>query len=158
MTDQHQELLGKYRATPDILRGLTAGISEEDARVGGDGDDAWSIVEIACHLRDAEERSFERTRRICDEDHPTLYGYDEQELAAAGHYREQSLALVVDQFRALRERHVAALAAAHPGQWSRGATHDQMGELTLQTITHHMTYHDAVHLAQIARRVSALRR
>ena len=32
-----------------------------------------------------------------------------------------------------------------------------MGELTIQTITHHMTFHDAIHLAQIARRVAELR-
>jgi hypothetical protein len=157
MAEQQQELLGKYRAVPDILYGLTAGISEAAARVGGADADSWSIVEIVCHLRDAEERSLERTRLMRDQTHPTLYGYDEQELAAAGRYREQSLAAVTDQFCSLRRQHIRELEALRADDWLRSATHDQMGELTIQTITHHMTYHDAAHLAQIARRVAAAR-
>ena len=157
MTDQHQELIAKYRAVPDILRGLVAGISDDEARIAGEGADAWSIVEIVCHLRDAESRSLERTRRMLTESTPTLLGYDEQELAALGRYREQSLAVEVPAFIALREEHIRELEALGPEQWSRNANHNQMGELTIQTITHHMTYHDAVHLAQIARRVAELR-
>jgi hypothetical protein len=156
MTAQ-QELISKYRAVPDILRGLVAGISDDDARITGSGDDEWSVVEIVCHLRDAETRSIDRTRRMRDETHPTLLGYDEQELARLGCYREQSLADVTAAFIALREEHANELEALNVDGWSSGATHNQMGELTIQSITHHMTFHDAVHLAQIGRRVIELR-
>ena len=87
MTGQ-QELIAKYRAVPDILRGLVAGISDDDARISGEGADSWSIVEIVCHLHDAETRSIDRTRRMRDESRPTLLGYDEQELARLGRYLE----------------------------------------------------------------------
>lgn len=157
MTDQQQELIAKYRAAPDILRGLVAGITDDDARVGGGGDDAWSIVEVVCHLRDAEERSLERTRRMRDQHVPLLQAYDEQELAAHGRYHEQSLAAAAPAFSALRAEHVRELAALDTQQWSRTATHNQMGTLTIETINQHMTFHDAVHLAQIARRVADLR-
>jgi len=157
MTNQQQELIAKYRATPDIVRGLVAGVSDDLARATDNGDDQWSIVEVVCHLRDAEERSLERTRRMRDEGCPTLLGYDEQELAAQGRYREQSLAAVVPAFIALREEHVRELEALNTDQWSSPAIHNQMGELTIQTITHHMAFHDAIHLAQIARRVTELR-
>jgi hypothetical protein len=156
MTAQ-QDLIAKYRAVPDVLRGLVAGISDDDARITGEGADAWSIVEIVCHLRDAETRSIERTRRMRDESHPTLLGYDEQELARLGRYREQSLAEVTASLIALREEHASELEALAEQQWASGATHNQMGELTIQSITHHMTFHDAVHLAQIGRRVVELR-
>jgi hypothetical protein len=156
-TSQQDELIAKYRAVPDILRGLVAGISDEDARIGGEGDDSWSIVEIVCHLRDAEARSIERTRRMRDDDQPTLLGYDEQELARLGRYREQSLADVTAAFNALREEHAGELEALDEQQWPSAATHNQMGELTIQSITHHMTFHDGVHLAQIGRRVAELR-
>ncbi len=157
MTNQQQELIAKYRAMPDIVRGLVAGISDDLARTTGNGDDQWSIVEVVCHLCDAEERSLERSRRMRDEDCPTLLGYDEQELAAQGGYREQSLAAVVPAFIALREEHIRELEALDTDQWSSPAIHNQMGELTIQTITQHMTFHDAIHLAQIARRVIELR-
>lgn len=156
MTAQHQELIAKYRAVPDILRGLTAGISDADARIAGDDDDAWSIVEVVCHLRDAELRSIERTRRMRDEVTPLLIGYDEQELAALGRYKEQSLSAEVPAFISVREEHIRELEALDPEQWEFNATHNQMGELTIESITHHMTFHDAVHLAQIARRVAGL--
>ncbi|HYI15833.1 MAG TPA: DinB family protein [Thermomicrobiales bacterium] len=157
MTSQQQELIAKYRAVPDILRGLVAGISDDDGRIDGEGNDAWSIVEIVCHLRDAETRSIDRTRRMRDEEQPTLLGYDEQELAKLGRYREQSLSEVTAAFIALREEHASELESLDERQWSSGATHNQMGELTIQSITHHMSFHDAVHLAQIGRRAGELR-
>ena len=156
-TAQQQELIAKYRAVPDILRGLVAGISDDEARIAGDGDDAWSIIEIVCHLRDAEMRSIERTRRMRDEATPLLLGYDERELALLGRYHEQSLSVEVPAFIAVREAHTRELAALETRQWARSATHNQMGELTIQSIAHHMTFHDAVHLAQIARRVAERR-
>src|SRR5687767_5216306 len=67
VTTQQQELIAKYRAVPDILHGLVAGLSDDDGRIDGEGNDAWSIVEIVCHLRDAETRSIDRTRRMRDE-------------------------------------------------------------------------------------------
>jgi hypothetical protein len=39
---------------------------------GGNGDADWSFVEITCHLRNAEQRSLARVRRMCDEDGPML--------------------------------------------------------------------------------------
>ncbi len=157
MTDQNQELIQKYRAMPDILRGLVVGVTDDDARSPGSGDDRWSIVEIVCHLNDAETRSLDRTRRMRDEDHPTLIGYDELELAAQGRYAEQALSVVMPALIACREEHIVELEALDESEWSSSATHNQMGELTIQTITHHMTFHDASHLAQIARRVIELR-
>jgi hypothetical protein len=75
---------------------------------------------------------------------------------AAGRYREQSLDEVAEQFCCLRRQHIRKLKALHANDWSRSATHGQMAEPTIQTITHHMTHHDALHLAQIARRVAAV--
>lgn len=130
-TAQHQELIVKYRAMPDILRGLVAGITDDAAHVTGDGADGWSIVEVVCHLRDAEERSLERTRQMREEDRPTLLGYDEHELAALGRYREQSLTAAIAALIALREAHANELEALDTTQWSLSAIHNQMGELTI---------------------------
>lgn len=152
MTDAQRELLGMYRATADILRGLTRGMSDDDGRIGGEGDDRWSPVEIVCHLRDAEERSLARTRMMRDEDRPALIGYDENVLAEQGRYREQSLAAVTAEFIRLREEHIRELEALSEAQWAREGEHNQMGTLSIQSITHNMAFHDAVHLAQLGRR------
>jgi hypothetical protein len=153
MTERQQELLGLYRATPDILRGLTATLTDEQARAGGTGNDTWSVVEVVCHLRDAEERSLERTHRILTDDRPLLLGYDEHELSIKGHYREQRLSEMRNSFIQLRNEHTALLFSVDEPAWQRVGRHNQMGDLTVQEFTHHMAYHDATHLAQIARRV-----
>lgn len=153
MTERQAELLATYRASVDILEGLTRVVSDDAGRVAGDGDDRWSAVEIVCHLRDAEERSLDRTRRMRDEDRPALIGYNELELAERGRYHEQSLAAEVAAFRTLREQHIRELEALDENDWARVGLHNQMGQLTIESITQHMVYHDAVHLAQIARRI-----
>jgi hypothetical protein len=66
MYDTAKDLLDAFRATPDILEGLLEGCTEEQARAARGGDEGWSIVEVMCHLRDAEERALERMRTIRD--------------------------------------------------------------------------------------------
>lgn len=102
MFDERAELLQVYRSTPDTLRALLRGLPDEVVRAGGEGEDAWSIVEVVCHLRDAEARVIERVRLMRDEERPWLAAYDQEEVARAGRYRDQSLTQALDEFHRLR--------------------------------------------------------
>ena len=55
MYDLPHDLLDALKATPEILNGLLDGIGEAQARSARGGDENWSVVEVVCHLRDAEE-------------------------------------------------------------------------------------------------------
>ena len=155
MFDERAELIEVYRGTPAVLRALLRGVPDEVLRGGGRGagEEEWSVVEVVCHLRDAEERSLTRIRRMRDEDRPVLAGYDQAELARASRYRDQSVIRALERFARLRVEHVATLEALAPGDWQRCGEHEEAGEITIQQLTAHMAAHDAVHLAQIARRI-----
>ncbi|MDI3339839.1 MAG: DinB family protein [Sphaerobacter sp.] len=151
MFNERAELLDVYRATPQTLRALLRGLPDEVVRAAGPDEDPWSIVEIVCHLRDAEERVIERVRRMRDEERPALAAYDQAALAQARRYRDQSLTQALEAFCRLREEQIALLEALAPEEWQRAGVHAEVGEITIQQLVAHMAAHDAVHLAQIAR-------
>jgi hypothetical protein len=149
-----RELLDIYRATPDTLQALLCQVPEDEVRVGGSDEDAWSVVEIVCHLRDTEERALERVRRMLNEDHPAIPAYDQAALAEESGYRDQSLGDALATFLRIRAEQLALLEGLAPAEWERGGSHEESGEITVESLTAHMAAHDAIHLAQIARRIS----
>jgi len=70
MYNAAQELVATLTATPDVPRALPRGVSAERARAARGGDEDWSVAEVVCHLRDAEERAIERMRALRDEETP----------------------------------------------------------------------------------------
>ena len=153
MYDERAELLDVYRSTPVILAALLRGLPPAAARTAADGAD-WSIVEVVAHLGDTEERALERVRHMVREDNPELPGYDEAALAVERCYREMDLGEALQRFTSLRAEQVAELAGLAPEAWTRTGRHQEVGTITVQSLTAHMAAHDAVHLAQIARLLS----
>jgi uncharacterized damage-inducible protein DinB len=144
------DLVEMLRATPVVLRTLVRGVGDEGARVApGEGD--WSVVEVAAHLADADEKALDRIARMTGEDEPVIEGYDQVALAERRRYREMNLAEVLDRFERLRAQRVAELESLEDTAWGRTGRHTQEGVITLYQLTAHMCKHDAVHLAQIAR-------
>lgn len=153
MYNQHRELIETLAATPETLSGLLRGISEEQARTAKGGDENWSVIEVLCHLRDAEEFSFGRMTAMRDQDNPQIIGYDQEALARERKYHEADLASALAAFTQFRAEHVAALAALEPAEWERPGYHNEIGTITIFTHGIHKTFHDAIHCAQIARQL-----
>ncbi len=152
--DERAELIETYRATPVTLRALVRGIDDEQARQRPTAGE-WSIVEVVAHLGDAEERAHERVRRMIEEEHPFLPAYDPAALAEQRNYRSMSLAQALERFERLRAEHVATLARLDAAGWQRRGQHEETGAITVESLTRHMAAHDAIHLAQIARIITA---
>ena len=155
MTDDQMELLNIYRATPTALRALLSKVPDTTARTTGEGEDAWSIVEIVCHLRDAEARVLERLQLMRDQDNPFLAAYDQAAVAEDSGYRTQSLDEALAAFMQLRQEQISILEAFDEAQWARTGMHEEAGQITIQGQTMHIAAHDVVHLAQIGRRILA---
>jgi uncharacterized damage-inducible protein DinB len=153
--DPYAELIEINRATPVILRSLVRGLDREATRRAGEGE--WAVIQVVAHLADAEERAVERVRVMSREDQPQLFGYDQEELAELRGYLEMDLGELLDRFERLRAERVALLSALDTAGWSRIGVHDQYGPITIHALMAHMAKHDAVHLAQVARLVDALR-
>ena len=86
MYDTNRDLIDALAAGPDALEGMLTGVDADLARRARGGDEGWSVVEVVCHLRDAEERAAERMRAIRDEDDPRIAGYDQDAWAMERDY------------------------------------------------------------------------
>jgi hypothetical protein len=152
-----QELLEVYGHNPTTLRTLVHGLSDDELRKQGTGDELWSILEVVCHLRDTEQRAFARVQQMVWEDRPFLSGYDPAKVAIESDYLSQSLDEALDTFEGARREQIAYLQELADEQWSRTAEHEEVGEITVLSLTNHMALHDSVHFAQISRRIQELR-
>lgn len=155
MYDRARDLLDAMRATPAVLEGLLRGVTQAQAQTARGGDEGWSVVEVVCHLRDAEERGLERTLAMRDEDNPFLAGYDQEQWARERGYARDELHAALLAFSRLRARHVDVLAALTEPEWERTGRHEEQGTITISGHVLHLVSHDAVHAAQIARQLHA---
>jgi len=154
MYDLNRELIDALRSTPETLKGLLSQVSAAQARSAKGGDENWSVVEVVCHLRDAEEIGFQRMQVMRDQDYPKIAGYDQEALARDRNYNETDLHAALNAFIGFRERHTAALSALSAEEWDRTGEHNEFGRITIFAHTLHKVSHDAIHCAQIARQLA----
>lgn len=153
MYDQSRDLIDALRATPDILEGVLHEVTQERAQTFRGGDEGWSVVEIVCHLRDAEERIIERVRAMRDQDGPFLARYDQAQLARERQYAQADLREALATFIRHRADHIAELTALDASGWLRTGQHEEQGTITVANLAIHMVSHDAIHCAQLARQL-----
>jgi hypothetical protein len=154
MYDLHHDLLDAFKATPETLSGLLAGISETQARTATGGDENWSVVEVVCHLRDAEEFFIKRMQSMRDQDNPLIESYDQAALAHEGNYKAANLQEALAAFSIFRQQTVAEFSKLTPEQWERQGRHSELGQITIFAQAIHHAAHDAIHCAQVARQLA----
>jgi quercetin dioxygenase-like cupin family protein len=155
MYNSTQDLLDAFRSAPETLQRLLFGVTQQQATTARGGDENWSVVEVICHLRDAEERALQRMRQMRDTGNPLIPGYDQEQWAVERQYAFARLDDALAAFLEFRTAHLQELAALSPAQWQRTGQHTEAGEITIFNHTLHMACHDAVHLAQIAQQLGA---
>jgi hypothetical protein len=145
--------LDLLEATPDILRGLMAEISDEDAR-WKPADDRFSIAEVLSHLSHSEGHCYRaRVDRFLAEDCPEFEPDDAQmylDLYRKGD-PEEDFAHFEDQ----RETNLEMLRGLPAEAGNRKARHRSAGEITLSQMLHEWALHDLGHIRQIAELVRA---
>lgn len=158
MADPNPDILDALRAGPDIFVALLAGVTDAEARTARGGDENWSVVEVLCHLRDAEERALERTIAMLTEQRPDLPAYNQDAWARERNYAAANLPDALASFLEFRRRHLAALEGRPSVDWQREGVHEESGPITVQSHAIHMAAHDAIHAAQIGRQLQTPRR
>ena len=155
MYDLNHDLLDALKATPETLTGLLHGVSQAQARSAKGGDENWSVVEVVCHLRDAEEFFIKRMQAMRDQDNPVIVGYDQAALARERNYKAADLQEALAGFHAFRKQAIAEFSKLTTEQWQRSGQHNEMGQITIFAQTVHHAAHDAIHCAQIARQLNS---
>jgi hypothetical protein len=154
MYDTAREAIEALGATPEVLARLLRDVSDAQARAARGGDEGWSVVEVVCHMRDAEEIGFQRMQALRDAAKPVIAGFDQAALARDRNYAAADLRSALEEFRDCRAAHVAALRELRAAQWERIGQHSAHGPVTILNHTLHTLWHDAIHLAQLARQLS----
>jgi len=148
-----QDLLDAYRATPETLQALLREYSYEPSVTAGGSEEAWSVVEVICHLRDSEEASLQRTRLMRDQPNPMLSARDPAKLAIELNYAATPLDSALSAFLNFRTDHIHELTNLRTDQWECSGEHPSVGRITIREMIAHIVAHDAIHLAQISRQL-----
>ena len=147
--------LGQLEATPEILRLLLEGLSEEDAN-WKPAPNRFSIAEALEHLSHTEGHCFRASvERMVEEDNPALEPYDQEAHFASGQYSGRSAEDSFDHFEEQRETNIEFLRTLPRSAGGRKAMHKVAGEITLQQMLHEWAMHDLGHIRQIAELVRA---
>ena len=145
--------LDLLRATPAILRGLMAEISEEDAR-WKPADDRFSIAEVLSHLSHSEGHCYRaRLDRFLAEDRPEFEPDDARMHLDV--YRHADPEEDFGHFEDQRAANVGLLRGLPAAAGDRKALHRSAGEITLSQMLHEWALHDLGHIRQIAELVRA---
>jgi hypothetical protein len=99
---ERRRYLEIVRATPARLKAALKGVPKA-VLLFTPAPGKWSILEIACHLRDMERDAYlDRYRRILAEDTPQLPDIDGDVYSLEGDYRNQKLSEALGEWTRLR--------------------------------------------------------
>ncbi len=153
MSDNDLPCLNLLEATPEILRGLMTGISDDEAR-WKPSPDRFSIAEVLAHLSHAEGNCYRlRVDRFLAEDRPEFDADDAQMWTHL--YRNADPEDAFDHFEDQREINLEFLRGLPAGAGDRTAMHKEAGQITLKQMLHEWALHDLGHVRQIAELVRA---
>ncbi|HYL80706.1 MAG TPA: DinB family protein [Candidatus Acidoferrum sp.] len=145
---QRWVILTKLGETPKALTALLQGVSDEILR-RKPAPEKWSMLEIACHLRDVERLFVERYGKMANLDRPALRMMNQDELAVRLKYNQDDPSTALREFRSLREETVHLLGALPHQSWQRIGLHPKRGEFSIAANVEIHVNHDAKHLGQI---------
>ena len=145
---KRRDILEKLQETPKTLMALLRGVPDEVLR-RKPVPEKWSMLEIACHLRDVERLFLERYAKMANHDRPALRMINQDELAVALKYNQDEPAAAIREFQALRAETVALLSALAHQSWQRIGLHPKRGEFSIDAQVGIHVNHDANHLNQI---------
>lgn len=148
-------IIDQLEATPEILRGLMAALSEDDAS-WKPAPDRFSIAEVLEHLSHTEGHCFRRrVDEVMAQDRAKWQAYDPQVYAAAGQYSGRNAEDSFAHFEEQREDNVALLRSLPADAGERVGMHPKLGPITLAQQLNEWAFHDLGHIRQIAELVRA---
>lgn len=143
--------LRTLRKTDALLVRQFAAFSPTEAATLRDGPEGWSVLFIACHLRDFEIVWAERIELMLAEDDPTFPDFAYQAAIQANRYAEQDFAAVCADLTARRAALISRLEGLSDAQWLRPGLHPAQGPGTILDVAVNAGLHDLDHLEQLAR-------
>jgi hypothetical protein len=147
---ENKQPLAVQAATPKKIERLIKGVPNSKLRKRP-APDKWSVSEIVAHLADTEVVVGFRMKLILGAPGTPIPAFDQDSWVISGHYEKRDPRKSVEQFRVLREVHLALFKSLTPEQWKHHGIHAERGRETIEHIVRLMAGHDLNHLQQIER-------
>jgi hypothetical protein len=142
-------LISQFRATPERLRALAAGLSPQQACYKPAADD-WSILEVLNHLVDEEIHDFRsHLDFILDPAGKEWEAIDPQGWVTERKYNERDLGQTLDNFQRERAASIAWLDSLGDIDWDTVYT-SEFGSMRAGDMFSCWVAHDGLHLRQLA--------
>ncbi len=143
------ESIAALARTPAELQQRLADLDEAQLHLKP-REDAFSMLENVCHLRDIEVEGYgRRLGLMLREDNPLLPDLDGAALARERAYNEQPLKPALDAFLSMRRRCLAILADLTAEEFDRRGQFEHVGEVTLAGLLELWVEHDREHLKEL---------
>jgi DinB family protein len=145
-----KQWLEVLRTTPSRLKALLKGVPRSVA-LWAPAPGKWSILEIACHMRDMEREAYlARYERILAEDEPRLPDVDGDAYSLELDCRAEALVPVLREWTRLRRESLRLLSRVKGPEWDRAGVHETAGRLSMADfLRRHAIGNDEAHLGQI---------
>lgn len=139
----------RLAAGADAVAALARGVSDAQAR-WRPAPDAWSLLEVICHLGDEEAEDF-RTRLGCLLAVPAapFPSIDPQGWVTARGYNDRDPAAALARFLAERQQSLDWLTGLDRPDWEAGVDHPAAGRVTAGGMLAAWVEHDMLHIRQL---------
>jgi len=144
-----------YLSGPEQLRTAVSGLGREQliARpVAG----RWSVLEVVCHLADADANIAHRIKRVLSEERPAFERVKPDLMLAALAYHDRDAEEELAGFDLTRRQIGRILNASPPGAWDRTGIIGDRGERTIRQMIQGAIDHLAHHLKFVVEKREAL--
>jgi uncharacterized damage-inducible protein DinB len=152
--EQNLNILSIHQETVKHLSRL---VTQEEAMTFREKPEAWTALEVLCHLKDFETIFIERIELVLKKLTPTFPAHDQDAMVIENDYANQNLGEVVQAFSLYRERTVSLFKNLEPQQWTRMGLHPKGGRMTIADLLERIVFHDSKHIRQLSRILAALK-
>ncbi len=158
MPDITAEALGalnQYAEGPALLKQAVAGLNDRQLRTPAPPG-KWSVMEIVCHIADAEIFYADRIKRVLVEDRPTMFSADPDQFVARLGYDIRDLDEELAVVASIRAQVTRILRSATASDLERVGVHSTDGPLTLAALLKRIANHIPHHIKFITEKRPAL--
>jgi hypothetical protein len=125
------------------------GIRRRDAqRIGDDG---WSFLLVAAHVRDFERMTLAYLERILSRRRPELEAIDTERVVDDPSLVTEDIEQLVSEFLYLRRQTMMLLYDLSPAAWERTGVHEYRGEVSVLQLARELNQHDLDYLWRVCR-------
>jgi uncharacterized damage-inducible protein DinB len=145
---EFETLYRELQNSTEMIRALLLGMTQEDSQVKPTAE-AWSILEVVCHLYDLEREDFrEHLDFILHRQDEQYHAIDPQSWIKERNYNEQNFAEMQEKFFAERQKSFEWLKGISGADWDTTYT-SPYGSVSAGEMFSCWIAHDNLHIRQL---------